>query len=450
MAKFGLLSFLVCSCIIINAALPAQAQTASTVSKLSKTDPLNTVLLQGFNWQAAKSSSPWYNVLKGIVEDAADAGITDVWFPPPSQSHPDGPEGYLPQRLYDLNSNYGSEQELRDAVDAFHQKGIGCVSDIVINHRSGTKQDDKGMWCVFEGGAEDGRLDWGPWAVCVNDKPYACGSGQADTGGDFTGAPDIDHTNPAIQANLSDWMNWLKSHVGFDGWRFDFALGYEGKLLGIYAENTNPEFAVGEVWDPVANGSDGRIAYDQDAHRQRLVDWVHSTGDRATTFDFTTKGILQEAVKSNELWRLKDSNGKPSGLIGVLPQKAVTFIDNHDTGSTQQNTWPFPPDKLILGYAYILTHPGIPTIFYDHFVGNMKTEIQNLTAIRKRNNINANSNCRIITAEGDLYMAAIDEKIVMKIGSRYDVGNLAPPSPQFSIVTAGIDYCVWEKKSSSP
>jgi alpha-amylase len=80
----------------------------------------------------------------------------------------------------------------------------------------------------------------------------------------------------------------------------------------------------------------------------------------------------------------------------------------------------------------------------------MKTEIQNLTAIRKRNNINANSNCRIITAEGDLYMAAIDEKIVMKIGSRYDVGNLAPPSPDFSIVASGNDYCVWEKNSSSP
>nr|ABK24434.1 unknown [Picea sitchensis] len=446
MAKFGLLSLLLCSCIVIIAASPAQARTASTVSKLSKTDPLNTLLLQGFNWESAKGSSSWYNVLKGIVEDAADAGITDVWFPPPSQSL--APEGYLPQRLYDLNSSkYGSEQELRNAVDAFHQKGIGCVGDMVINHRSGTKQDDKGMWCVFEGGKGDGRLDWGPWAVTVNDKPFACGSGQADTGGDYAAAPDIDHTNPKIQQDLSEWMNWLKSNVGFDGWRFDFAKGYAGNLLAVYLKNTSPKFAVGEVWDDMSY-SDGRLAYDQGAHRQRLVDWVHSTGDGAAAFDFTTKGILQEAVKSNELWRLKDSNGKPAGMIGVLPQKAVTFIDNHDTGSTQ-NIWPFPSDKLLQGYAYILTHPGIPTIFYDHFVdGNLKKEIQNLSAIRKRNNINANSNCRIITAESDLYMAAIDEKIVVKIGSRYDVGNLAPPSPEFRVVASGNGYCVWEKNSS--
>lgn len=77
-------------------------------------------------------------------------------------------------------------------------------------------------------------------------------------------------------------------------------------------------------------------------------------------FDFTTKGILQAAVEG-ELWRLKDSNSKPAGLIGILPQNAVTFIDNHDTGSTQK-LWPFPSDKVMQGYAYILTHPGVPSI----------------------------------------------------------------------------------------
>lgn len=452
MDRFGWVCLLLWSfCIIIKASSPAQAQTTtliSTVSKSSKTDPLNTLLLQGFNWESSKSSSSWYNVLKGIVDDAAEAGITDVWFPPPSQSV--APEGYLPGRLYDLDSSkYGSEQQLKDAVNAFHQKGIGTVGDIVINHRCGTKQDDKGYWCVFEGGTVDGRLDWGPWAVTVPDKPYPCGSGNADTGADYVAAPDVDHTNPKIQQDLWEWMNWLKSNVGFDGWRFDFAKGYAGNLLGAYIQNTTPKFAIGEVWDDMAYGSDGRLAYDQNAHRQRLVDWVHSTGDRAAAFDFTTKGILQEAVKYSELWRLKDSNGKPAGMIGVLPQKAVTFIDNHDTGSTQ-NMWPFPSDKLLQGYAYILTHPGIPTIFYDHFVdGNLKSEIQNLMAIRKRNNLNANSNCRIITAEGDLYMAAIDENIVMKIGSRYDVGNLAPPAPQFRIVASGNDYCLWERNSFS-
>ena len=79
----------------------------------------------------------------------------------------------------------------------------------------------------------------------------------------------------------------------------------------------------------------------QDAHRQTTIDWVHATGNRAKAFDFTTKAILQEAIGRQEYGRLKDINGKPAGLIGWEPQMAVTFLDNHDTGSTQ-NHWPFP------------------------------------------------------------------------------------------------------------
>ena len=47
--------------------------------------------------------------------------------------------------------------------------------------------------------------------------------------------------------------------------------------------------------------------------------------------------------------------------MGWWPAKAVTFIDNHDTGSTQA-MWPFPSDKVMQGYEYILTHPGTPCI----------------------------------------------------------------------------------------
>ena len=54
-------------------------------------------------------------------------------------------------------------------------------------------------------------------------------------------------------------------------------------------------------------------------------------------FDFPTKGILGEAAKRTQYWRLRDSSGKAPGLIGWWPSQAVTFVDNHDTGSSQQH-----------------------------------------------------------------------------------------------------------------
>lgn len=58
-----------------------------------------------------------------------------------------------------------------------------------------------------------------------------------------------------------------------------------------------------------------------------------------------------------EYWRLRDGKGKPPGLLGWWPSRAVTFLENHDTGSTQGH-WRFPGGALEQGYAYILTHPG--------------------------------------------------------------------------------------------
>ena len=68
------------------------------------------------------------------------------------------------------------------------------------------------------------------------------------------------------------------------------------------------------------------------------------------------QGILHSALHK-EYWRLIDPQGKPPGVMGWWPSRAVTFLENHYTGSTQGH-WPFPRDKIMQGYAYILTHPG--------------------------------------------------------------------------------------------
>eukprot|EP00252_Welwitschia_mirabilis_P002321 TRINITY_DN1224_c0_g1_i1.p1 TRINITY_DN1224_c0_g1~~TRINITY_DN1224_c0_g1_i1.p1 ORF type:complete len:106 (+),score=7.10 TRINITY_DN1224_c0_g1_i1:137-454(+) len=87
--------------------------------------------------------------------------------------------------------------------------------------------------------------------------------------------------------------------------------------------------------------------------------------------------------------------------------------------------------------------------FYDHMFEwgrEVGKGIEDLLAVRRRNGIMADSRCDILAADEDLYMAAVGEgSIFVKIGPRFDIGSLAPPSDAFRIACFGNDFCVWER-----
>ena len=85
--------------------------------------------------------------------------------------------------------------------------------------------------------------------------------------------------------------------------------------------HTAPRFqAFGEFWDTMAY-TDSVLDYNQNAHRQRTIDWCDATGGTCAAFDFTTKGILQEAIAKVEYWRLVDPEGRPPGVVGMWPSR---------------------------------------------------------------------------------------------------------------------------------
>ncbi|KAK9804416.1 hypothetical protein WJX72_011679 [[Myrmecia] bisecta] len=382
-------------------------------------------------------------------------------------------EGYLPRDLENLNSHYGSEAELRTCIRALQEHKLHVVADIVINHRCANTQGETGKWNRFAG-----RYAWDHSAVCKDNVEFE-GTGAPKQGEDFAAAPNIDHTNEVVRRDLKAWLQHLKSDVRFQGWRFDFVKGYPGGYVKEYIEATQPHFAVGEFWDTCEYDKAGELLADQDPHRQRTIDWIDATGGKSAAFDFTTKAVLQEAIAKGEYWRLRDRDGKPPGLIGWWPSRSVTFLDNHDTGSTQ-NHWPFPQHGLHEGHAYILTHPGTPCLFYDHLWtdgmaqlslwrrvkhlmskrprhnGNsfrllrpLRLYVMKLIQIRQRHGIGAGSDVCIREAKDTVYAATVDDKIAIKIGpgawnpntAKVDVGQKA-----WLMALSGFHFAVWEAK----
>lgn len=388
------------------------------------------VLLQGFHWNSARYSNPnWYNTLLNNVSDLKGMGITHVWFPPPSDSG--AVEGYMPRQLNNLNSKYGSSAELTNVVRAFTNNGIKAVADVVVNHRVGTT-----------GWSDLTNPNWTTWAIVNNDE-CNCGLGNADSGDGFGAARDLDHRNVGeVQNGITTWLNSTIKPVGFSGLRFDYVKGFGASYAGQYANAFGAEFCVGELWTDLNLN-------DVNPHRQAIMNWINGTNNSCGAFDFTTKGLLNDALANGNYWRLKDAQGKPQGALGWWPAMSVTFVDNHDTGPSEscgsgQNHWPVPCGAVMQGYAYILSHPGIPTVYYPHIYNwGLKTPIAALMAARKAAGVHSTSAVAIQQATQGLYAAIITgstRQLAMKIGP-----NSWSPGAGWTLQTSGTNYAVWVK-----
>ena len=398
------------------------------------------VMIQGFHWTTDVSTTKWYDVIKSNSATLQAAGFDAIWLPPPSKST--GGMGYIPTVWYDLNNAQGTQAQLVSLITDLHSKNIKVIADIVINHRGGTLG-----WYDFSTPSWNTPTE--TWSICNTSNisssgqkgtgapdydPVAAGLKSAGESGSFSAARDLDHSNALVREGIKTWMNWLKNDIGFDGWRYDFVHGYDGKYIKEYNDATNPYFSVGELLE---------------GDRSRIVKWMDYTkGGTATAsstaFDFATKSALQNAFKDNNLSYLKDGSGKASGLIGVWPSNAVTMLDNHDTGPKPygQDLWIFPGDQVLKGYAYLLTHPGTPMVWWPHYFNwGIKNEIDAMIKIRKDNGLSSTSNLNIVAATNNLYAAIIDDKVAMKLGS----DNWSPSGTGWILKLSGTGFAIWDK-----
>ncbi|MBU6230548.1 MAG: alpha-amylase [Cyanobacteria bacterium REEB459] len=393
------------------------------------------IMLQGFHWNSPSVSKGWYTIIKQNTPRIKDSGFTLVWFPPPSKSASD--QGYLPNELNNFNSRYGSESELKSAVSGLKPE-IKSLADIVINHRVGTTN-----WHDFT------NPTWSTTTITKDDEdPIPYKSVNNDTGAGYDSARDLDHLNPETIKGIKLWLNKLRRDIGFDGWRYDMVKGYLGQVIQQYNDYTNPSFSVGEFWDD---------------NPQKVVGWIDSTHQnwqkRSTAFDFPLRNALYQAVTYRNYNWLKYTH-RTAGVIGLWSDKAVTFVENHDTEEARNGQYApaFPDDdRMLQGYAFILTHPGTPCVFWKDIFDNSsdrESQIKQMIAIRKRYGLHSQSQVFIDRADQGLVYAAYIKgdrgEIAMKIGPGAWQPSGSKWDPQADLLSSGADYAIWGDRGWSP
>ena len=409
---------------------------------------LDDIMLQSFGWdehQQTRNTSEGglYEFYAARAGNLKAAGFDMIWFPPASAST--GGVGYFPTEWYNFSqTSWGSEAQLKKMLNTMNARGINPIADIVVNHRSGTTG-----WTDFT------NPTWGCETIVSNDEAanpanvyVGCRpSGAPDTGEGFDGSRDLDHTNLTVQNGVKEYLEKLKT-LGFKGWRWDVAKGFAASYFGNYIGASQPYYSVGENWDGNANN---------------LKNWINATysggANISGAFDFALYYTLSSAVKTNNYGSF--SGSAVPGLAGQFgfSEKAVTFIDNHDTFAHDADY--FSGNNIMKGYAYILTHPGIPCVWASHYYGgtyskdgktrtyaNNSAPINLLMAARKANGIDAYSSITVASAGFGLYSAYIKKRstdaepsLAMKLGS----GSWTPTGTGWNLVATGTEYAVWSK-----
>lgn len=380
------------------------------------------VMLQGFYWDSYKTSSKYGCTKWTYLTDQVDewAGIfTLVWLPPSSNSS--GGLGYHPTQLGAFNTSaLGSKALLEALITKLHDNNIRVIADIVINHIAGLNS-----WCSFgtqsfgSSGTFYPKSSW----ICSTDemntdpgagscKGQATGAADDGYGADanYGSARDWDHTNVNVQEMCKTYLTWLINTIHYDGFRYDYSKGYNVSHVNDYNQAAEPYLSVLEYWD---------------GNKSTLKSRIDGAKKNTMTFDFAAKySVFRDGIYKKNYSKLK---GEGLRSIGY-GKYAVTFIDNHDTFARPENedvagkkdgSSVNDKDLMMRCNAYLLSMPGIPCVFYPHWV-TYKEEIGAMVKARRAARIHSESAVSEEASTG-YYKATITGKgggsVVLYLGS---------------------------------
>ncbi len=309
-----------------------------------------------------------------------DLGVTVIWIANPQDNAENawdadcgtysGYHGYWPDAAREVEEHYGDEETLKALVDAAHARNMRVLMDWVVNH---VHEDHP----YYQNHADDWFNDE---VLCEIDGdgsnfdliPEVCW---------FAGyLPDINFYNPEpLDQVLDDALWWIKT-FGFDGFRVDGAkhvphsvpYNLAGRLRQevehVYVGGDEDFYTVGETYT---------TSYDW------ITDFVNDH-ELDAQFDFPLFFDIRSAFLdySISLPDLMSSRSTSDYLYGdaVMSQ----FLGNHDvsrwTSYAESGGWADSDDsmcvetgvstdwtyyaKLRLAWTFLLTHPGLPLIYY--------------------------------------------------------------------------------------
>ncbi|WP_090819771.1 alpha-glycosidase [Paenibacillus sp. yr247] len=289
--------------------------------------------------------------LLGVIQHLdhlTQLGITAIYFTPlfeATTNHKYDTRDYLK-----VDSQFGTNEILKQLVDECHKRGIRVLLDAVFNHCGETFPP---FVDVMEKGAASPYSDWfhvKDWTLRTQD-----GIPTYETFAFEPIMPKLNTENAEVKAYLLEVAEFWIKDIGIDGWRLDVANEVDHRFWRLFHDKVkciNPEaYILGEIWHDSMMWLQG----DQ-------FDAVMNYPFTNAVLDFVTTGKLDGAGFAHAV----------GSLLASYPQQAnesaFNLLDSHDTPRLLNQCG---EDKRRMKLAALLqfTFPGTPCIYYGDEVG---------------------------------------------------------------------------------
>ena len=257
-------------------------------------------------------------------------GFDAIWISPIVENTPGSYHGYHLTNLYKVNTNFGSESDLKSLISACHSKDIWVMVDVVANH-VGPVGTDYSKITPFNK-AEHYHdpcdiVDWNNQWQVENCR--------------LSGLPDLKQENPFVKNTLIDWIRDLINKYGFDGIRIDTIMEVPKDFWDSFRSAAGV-FQIGEAFN-------GNIQY---------------VADYQNHLDSVFNYPLYYTIKNSFCGSFRNLEGywKNSRNIFPAPKYTATFVENHDNPRflNQCND----RAKFTNAVVFSLIWEGVPVFYY--------------------------------------------------------------------------------------
>lgn len=250
-----------------------------------------------------------------------EMGFTAVQISPIQENLPEDTiygeafHGYWPQNLYELNTHFGTADDLTHLISELHKRNMYLMVDVVANEfaysigetnmtASNSTLIDYSVFAPFNQSSDFTHycpiVDWSNQTEYTN-----CWLGYKGVA-----TPRIKTTDPTIAATLDQWIADLVSTYAIDGIRIDGAKQIESTFFPNFTQSAGV-YAMGEVYDGDAEFLCGY---------QNLTSGLENYALYGKIIDAFTAGKMADLVS----------------MVGAMrqachsPQYLANFIENQD------------------------------------------------------------------------------------------------------------------------